>query len=105
MLQLNFDDVVAEQSTQKFAGRGYRADFHLRENQVYIELKFAREGLKDNELANALDNDYMRLEGSSDDWNLFFCFVYDPNKKIRNRTQLIKDLESSHSKMRVVITD
>ena len=50
LLRIDFDDVRPEEWTPSYAGASNRMDFLLKEDEIAIEVKMTRNGLKDKEL-------------------------------------------------------
>jgi hypothetical protein len=99
-LKLNFDDVRAEETTPSYAGGSSRIDFLLNEQKIAIEVKKTRDSLKDKEVGDELLIDIMRYE-SHPKVKTLFCFVYDPESKIRNPAGLENDLSKKHNNLEV----
>lgn len=54
ILRLHFDDVRPEEWTPSYAGGNNRMDFLLKDDEISIEVKMTRDGLKDKELGEQL---------------------------------------------------
>lgn len=93
LLQIYFDDIRAEEWTPSYAGKCSRIDFVLKKQEVVIEVKMTRQGLRDKELGDQLIIDIERYK-SHPNCKTLICFVYDPDGRITNPRGLINDLES-----------
>lgn len=93
LLRLHFDDVRPEEWTPEYAGGANRMDFLLKDNEIAIEVKMTRPGLKDKELGEQLIVDIAKYQ-SHPNCKCLYCFVYDPEGIIRNPRGIEKDLEA-----------
>jgi hypothetical protein len=91
ILKLHFKDVRSEECTPSYAGGSSRMDFLLHDEEISIEIKKTREGLKDKELGEQLIIDKERYK-SHPKCKTLICFIYDPEHKIVNPTAIEKDL-------------
>lgn len=91
LLRLHFDDVRPEEWTPSYAGNSNRMDFLLKDEEIAIEVKMTREGLKDKELGEQLIIDTVKYK-EHPNCKTLYCLVYDPNGNIRNPKGLEKDL-------------
>lgn len=92
LLRIDFDDVRPEEWTPSYAGASNRMDFLLKEDEIAIEVKMTRNGLKDKELGEQLIIDIAKYQ-SHPNCKCLYCFVYDPDGNVRNPRGLEKDLE------------
>ena len=92
LLRIDFEDIRPEEWTPSYAGASNRMDFLLKEDEIAIEVKMARQGLKDKELGEQLIKDIAKYQ-SHPNCKSLYCFVYDPEGIIRNPRGLEKDLE------------
>lgn len=91
LLRIDFDDVRPEEWTPSYAGASNRMDFLLKEDEIAIEVKMTRDGLKDKELGEQLIIDIAKYQ-SHPNCKCLYCFVYDPDGNVRNPRGLEKDL-------------
>lgn len=91
LLRLSFDDIRPEEWTPSYAGKSARMDFLLKREKVVVEVKMARKGLSDKQIADQLLVDIARYQ-EHPDCKTLVCFVYDPDGFIRNPTGLCSDL-------------
>jgi REase_DpnII-MboI len=91
LLTLYFDDIRDEQWTPSYAGVASRVDFLLKQEQTVIELKKTREKLTNKEIGEQLIVDITRYK-SHPDCKTLICFVYDPEKRIKNPRGIENDL-------------
>ncbi len=102
LLKLFFSDVRSEEWTPSYAGGSARMDFLLKAEQVVVEVKMTRQGLKDREIGNQLLEDIGRYRAHGDCRTLI-CFVYDPHGHINNPAGLERDLSRPVDGMRVQV--
>ncbi|MBO0794008.1 MAG: hypothetical protein J2P36_24080 [Ktedonobacteraceae bacterium] len=92
LLRMFFDDVRDEEWTPSYAGGASRIDFLLKAEQIVIELKMTRVGLKKKEIGDQLIIDIDRYRSTHPDCKTMFAFVYDPEEYISNPRGLESDL-------------
>jgi hypothetical protein len=92
LLRIFFNDVRPEEWTPGYAGSSSGMDFLLHQEQIVIEVKLTREGLKQKELVDQLLVDITRYE-EHPGCKTLICFVYDPAGWIENPTAVISDIE------------
>jgi hypothetical protein len=92
LLRIFFKDVRPEEWTPSYAGSSSRMDFLLHQEEIVIEVKMTREGLKQRELVDQLLVDIARYEEHPGCKSLV-CFVYDPAGWIGNPAAVIGDIE------------
>lgn len=91
LLRIDFEDIRPEEWTPSYAGGSNRMDFLLKDNEIAIEVKMTRQGIKDKELGEQLIIDIAKYQ-SHPNCKSLYCFVYDPEGIIRNPRGLEKDL-------------
>jgi len=91
LLRINFEDIRKEEWTPSYAGSATRVDFLLKREQIIIELKKTRIGLKDKDIGNQLILDIAHYK-SHPDCKSLICFVYDPANLVSNPRGLEDDL-------------
>lgn len=91
LLKLYFEDVRSEEWTPSYAGRASRADFLLKNEQIIVEIKKTRNGLKDKDVGEQLILDIAKYKAHPDCKTLV-CFVYDPEARIGNPIGIENDL-------------
>ncbi|MCJ7444855.1 MAG: hypothetical protein MUO26_10050 [Methanotrichaceae archaeon] len=94
LLQLHFDDIRPEEWIPSYSGAASRTDFLLKREQIFIEVKKTRNGLDDRELGNQLIVDIHHYKAHPD-CKMLICFVYDPEKKIKNPSGIENDINLS----------
>lgn len=94
LLRLHFEDVRPEEWTPSYAGGNNRMDFLLKDEEIAIEVKMTRNGLKDKEVGEQLLIDIAKYQAHPN-CKCLYCFVYDPNEYIRNPRGLEKDLSAT----------
>jgi hypothetical protein len=87
LLATRFDDIRPEEWTPSYAGKSSRTDFLLKRELVVVETKMMRDGLNDARLADELIIDTDRYNCKA-----LFCFVYDPEHRLKNPSGLEADL-------------
>ena len=66
-------------------------DFLLKNEEIVVEVKMTREGLNDNKIGEQLIIDIENYKKHPNCKNMY-CFVYDPEGRIRNPKGIEKDL-------------
>jgi hypothetical protein len=91
ILRLLFEDVRPETYTQNYANKSNRTDFLLPKQRILIETKMTRQGLDTKKLSEELiiDKEHYRRHPDVD---IILCFVYDPERRIKNPEGL-KDIQ------------
>lgn len=102
LLRLHFDDVRPEEWMPSYAGGSNRMDFLLKDEEIAIEVKMTRDGLKDKEVGEQLLIDIVKYQAHPNCKTLY-CFVYDPDGYIRNPKGLEKDLVAITDKIDVKV--
>ena len=102
ILRLHFDDVRPEEWTPSYAGGNNRMDFLLKNEEISIEVKMTRDGLKDKELGEQLIVDIVKYKEHPNCKSLY-CFVFDPDGHIRNPRGLERDLTREHDGLAVKV--
>ena len=102
LLRLHFDDVRPEEWTPSYAGGSNRMDFLLKDEEIAIEVKMTRDGLKDKEVGEQLLIDIAKYQKHPNCKNLY-CFVYDPDGHIRNPRGLENDLSKTTENINVKV--
>ena len=91
LLRLHFDDVRYEEYTPSYAGSSARMDLLLKNEKIVIETKMIRKNLGQKRVREELIIDKAYYKGLKDCRTLY-CFVYDPEEKIRNPRGFENDL-------------
>lgn len=91
LLRLYFDDIRDEEWTPSYAGGASRIDFLLKAEQVIIEIKMTRVGLKAKEVSDQLIIDTDRYRAHPD-CKMLVPFVYDPHEYLANPRGIERDL-------------
>jgi REase_DpnII-MboI len=102
LLKLYFDDIRPEEYTPSYAGSASRVDFLLKDEQIIIEIKKTRNGLKAKEVGEQLIIDTQKYQAHPDCKTLI-CFVYDPEGKIANPRGIEKDLSKDFNGLPVSV--
>lgn len=97
---LHFKDVRPEEWTPSYAGGTNRMDFLLKDEEIAIEVKMTRAGLKEKELGEQLIIDIAKYK-QHPNCKCLYCFVYDPDYIIRNPRGVEKDLEALEKDFKV----
>ena len=87
-----------------YAGGASRIDFLLKSEKIVVEVKMTSDKLRDKQIGEQLIIDIKRYEAHPDCRTLV-CFVYDPDKNLRNPAGIRNDLTGKHGKVdaRVII--
>src|SRR5260370_40048247 len=92
LLKLFFDDIRPEEWTPSYAGKSTRMDFLIKSEQIVIELKMTRAGLKTaTQVGEELIIDIHKYRYHADCKTLV-AFVYDPERHIVEPRSLENDL-------------
>lgn len=91
LLTLYFEDVRDEEWTPSYAGASSRMDFLLKNEQIVIEVKMVRKGLGQKQIREQLIIDKAHYR-THPDCKRLYCFIYDPEGKIKNPRGFEKDL-------------
>lgn len=102
VLRLHFDDVRAEEWCPSYAGGSKRMDFFLNDEKIAIETKMTREGLSDKHIGEQLTIDIANYK-QHPNCETLYCFVYDPDGRIRNPNGLIKDLQNIDKEINIKV--
>jgi hypothetical protein len=100
MLKLMFDDVRPEDPVASYAGSASRVDFVLKAEQIVLEVKFVRATLSDKQIGEQLVIDVHRYRSHAD-CKLLMCFVYDPDRHLKNPRGIEADLTRMHETLDV----
>ena len=103
LLSIDFDDVRPEEYSPSRAGASSRVDFLLKNERILVETKRTRKGLADKGIGEELAVDIERYRGHPD-LDVLFCFVYDPEHRIRNPTGIQGDLGREESGLSVEVS-
>ncbi len=102
LLRLFFDDIRKEVVTPRYAGGASRVDFGLDKERILVETKMTRSNLKEKELGDELIIDIERYRQNTH-YKILFCFIYDPEKHLRNPAELERDLSKTHQNLDVIV--
>ena len=102
ILMLHFDDIRPEEGTPSSAGSNSRMDFLLKQEQIVIEVKKARNRLRAKELGEQLIVDIERYR-THPDCQTPICFVYDPGGQITNPRGIENDLSRDQEGLSVKV--
>jgi DNA-binding response OmpR family regulator len=91
-----FPDVVVEEYTLKRAGKTKRLDLVFKGLQTVIETKIVRTKAHAGKISDELDID-IRGYVSHPHCRRLFCFVFDPNRYIKDPRVIEKDLSGEQS--------
>jgi hypothetical protein len=100
LLTLFFDDIRPEEYTPSSGGKSTRMDFLMKTETVVLEVKVAREGHTDKEIADELYADIGRYPAHPACKTLV-CFVYDPDQVMKNPVGFERDLTKQIDRFRV----
>ena len=95
ILRLHFNDVRSEEWCPSYAGGCNRMDFLLNEPKIAIETKMTREGLSDKQIGDQLIIDIEKYK-HHESCEALYCFIYDPDGRIRNPVGVKNDLERNN---------
>lgn len=95
LLHLYFDDIREEEWTPSYAGSSLRMDFLIKDIQTVIEVKKTRNSMTDKKLSEELIIDIEKYKAHPD-CKKIYCFVYDPDRFIKNPVAIKCDIEQNH---------
>ena len=102
IFRLHFDDVRAEEYTPSYAGGASRIDFLLAKENIAVEVKKARESLRDKQIGEQLIVDIDRYS-SHPKVKRLICFVYDPEHLVPNPSGIENDLSKETNGIDVLV--
>lgn len=102
LLRIFFDDVRPEDYVPELAGAKSRVDFLLKEERIVVEVKMTRRNLGTREIGEQLITDIARYKAHPD-CGALVAFVYDPDRRIKNRRALEVDLTKRHDELGVYV--
>jgi hypothetical protein len=102
LLHLEFDDIRPEEYIPSYAGSSSRMDFLLKQEQVIIEVKKTRQGLRAKEIGEELMIDIQRYQ-SHPDCQTLICFVYDPERSLSNPRGIENDLNRTEEDLTIKV--
>ncbi len=91
LFKIFFEDVRAEEWCPSYAGGSKRMDFLLKDEEIVVEVKMTRNGLNDKNVGEQLTIDIANYKRHPSCRELY-CFVYDPEGRIRNPRGIENDL-------------
>ena len=92
LLAIHFTDLEQETWTPPYAGNASRVDFWLRDHGMLIEAKMLRASSSQRQLVDELVVDHQRYSKMTGCHSLL-CFVYDPQNKLRDPKNVVRELE------------
>lgn len=101
ILKLHFKDIRPEEYVPSYAGGSSRMDFLLHDEEIAIEIKRTRQGLKDKEVGEQLIIDKERYK-SHPKVKTLICFIYDPEHRIGNPPAIEKDLTKKDGELQTL---
>lgn len=102
LFKLFFSDIRAEEWAPSYAGGSKRMDFLLKDEEIVVEVKMTRDGLGDKKIGEQLIIDIANYRGHPSCRELY-CFVYDPDGKIRNPRGIESDLSREINGLKVKV--
>lgn len=102
ILTIYFDDIRDEEWTPSYAGGSVRTDFLLRNEGIVIEVKKTRQSMTAKKLGEELIVDIEKY-AEHPNCKKLFCFVYDPEGRLGNPTEITNDLNKRHDGFAMVI--
>lgn len=102
LLRLHFEDVRPEEWTPSYAGNSNRMDFLLSNEEIAIEVKMTRKGLEDKNIGEQLIVDITKYQ-KHPRCKTLYCFIFDPEGKIRNPRGLEQDLEKCSTALNIKV--
>ena len=102
LLRLEFGDIRKEEWTPSYAGSSSRMDFLLKQEQIVLEVKKTSRRLKEKEIGEQLTIDIAHYQ-KHQNCKTLVCFVYDPERYIRNPKGLENDLVAQSTPNMLVV--
>lgn len=102
LLKMFFDDVRREEPTPTYAGKSAKADLLIKSQKIVVELKMTRPSLKDKKVGDELIIDIERYK-QHPDCKVLFCFIYDPNRYMKNPVGIENDLSGRYDNIEVKV--
>ncbi|SEW34334.1 hypothetical protein SAMN05428988_4111 [Chitinophaga sp. YR573] len=102
LLKIYFDDIRPEEWNPSYAGSSTRSDFLLKDEQIIIEVKKTRTGLKAKQLGEQLIIDIAHYKNNFG-CKILYCFVYDPEGYISNPKGIESDLSKNETGFNVIV--
>lgn len=103
LLRLSFDDIRTEEWTPSYAGAPSRMDFLLKDENIVIETKMARESLTAKKLGEELIIDIKKY-AQHPNCEILFCLVYDPMGILPNPRGIETDLTKESDGIQVIVS-
>gem|GEM_PF-2212891 len=100
LLKLHFPIVKREEPVPSFMGASSRIDFLLPKEQIGIEAKMPRKGLRDGKLGVEFITDFTRYPKHPECERIIF-FVYDPDHLIENPALFQSDIQERNPEIPV----
>jgi hypothetical protein len=100
LLKIFFNDIEPEEYCPSYCGTSPRIDFFLRNEKIFVEVKFAKETHRRKKISEELiiDKEYYRKKESL---KALFCLVYDPCGVIENPRGFERDIGEKTSSYEV----
>jgi hypothetical protein len=95
LLHIEFSDIRAEESTPSYAATTKRIDFLLYPEEILIEVKKTRAGLKQREVVNELTIDIATYKAHPKAKHLV-CVIWDVDNFLQNPVALKTDIEKAN---------
>ena len=95
LLETRFLDIRDEEPTPSHAGKSAKADFLLWSEEIIVETKMTRPGLNDGTLGDELIQ-YIERYRHHPRCKSIYCFVYDPEHRLKNPIGLENGLSRNY---------
>jgi hypothetical protein len=102
ILHLHFDHIQPEEWNPSYAGVQSRSDLMLKPERIVIETKMTRKSLSQRELVHQLIVDKTQYQAHPD-CDTLICFVYDPDKRLKQATAIETDLSGNDGKVTTIV--
>lgn len=100
LLSLHFDTIFSEDAVPNSKGSCSRVAFFIKDISTILEIKMTREGLKNKELGEQLNDDISKYP-KRDDCDKIYFFIYDPNNYIENPEDFEDDFTSKRDNIMI----
>lgn len=101
LLRLKFRQVVLEDPIRKRSGGSGRIDISLPTQRTWIETKFARPGDTEKKFRDEFAKDFELYRNG--DLDVLYCFVYDPDRVLREAAEMEEDLSEQRDKFETIV--
>lgn len=103
LLRIQFDDIRTEVRTAKYSGSEKQMDFVIRNERIVVETKMASSVLREKVLGEQLNEDVTWYRKNKENCKTLVCFVYDPDRVLKNPAELMEIETRSDPEFTVIV--